>query len=121
MLVRIWRTGVDAARLAEYERFEREHSLPMFRAQRGLVGVLFLREAEDRAAALTIWEDEGALRELEASASYERTVERSLSTGLLKGEQTVEVFRVEGGQVSTGGLSEALQDPPGRTHEARSW
>ena len=109
MLVRIWRMGVDAARFAEYEEFEREHSLPMFRAQRGLVGVLFLREAGDRAAALTVWEDEGTLRALDASPSYARTVEKLLATSLLKGEQTVEVFRVAGGQADTEEWAEALR------------
>src|SRR5215210_1273041 len=56
MIVRIWRTGVDRSRLEEYAHFEEERSLPMFREQPGLIGVLFLREGEDRAAALTFWE-----------------------------------------------------------------
>jgi len=109
MLVRIWRTGVDVDRLAEYEKFEREHSLPMFREQRGLVGVLFLREADDRAAALTVWEDEKALRGFETSTSYARTVEKLLSTGLLRGEQSVEVFRVAGGRMLARELPEILR------------
>ncbi len=93
MLVRIWRTGVDAARLAEYGEFERKRSLPMFREQRGLLGVLFLREADDRAAALTFWEDGEAL----------------LAAGLLRGEQPVEVFEVEGGELSAHELVRALR------------
>ena len=109
MLVRIWRTSVDAARLAEYGEFERKRSLPMFREQRGLLGVLFLREADDRAAALTFWEDEEAIQALATSPSYNRTVETLLATGLLRGEQSVEVFEVEGGELLTQELVKGLR------------
>lgn len=109
MLVRIWRTGVDASRLAEYGEFERERSLPMFREQRGLLGVLFLREADDRAAALTLWEDEEAVQALATSPSYRETVEALLATGLLRGEQTVEVFEVKDGELLTHELMRELQ------------
>ena len=44
MVARIWRTGVKPERFEEYERFARERSLPMFRAQRGFIGVLFMRQ-----------------------------------------------------------------------------
>ena len=109
MLARIWRTSVDAARLAEYGEFERKRSLPMFREQRGLLGVLFLREADDRAAALTFWEDEEAIQALATSPSYNRTVETLLATGLLRGEQTVEVFEVNCGELFTQELIKALR------------
>ena len=99
MVARIWRTGVKPELFEEYERFARERSLPMFREQRGFIGVLFMREGEDRAAVLTLWEDEKALEELETSPLYRQTVEIILDTGLLAKEQTVEVFEVHGGQV----------------------
>jgi hypothetical protein len=38
MIMRIWRTQVDEARAAEYERFAAQQSLPMFRAHRGSKG-----------------------------------------------------------------------------------
>ena len=44
MVARIWRTGVKPERFEKYERFARERSLPMFRAQRGFIGVLFMRQ-----------------------------------------------------------------------------
>jgi heme-degrading monooxygenase HmoA len=109
VLVRIWRTGVEDARLAEYGEFERERSLPMFWEQRGLLGVLFLREADDRAAALTFWEDEEAIQALATSPSYNRTVEALLATGLLRGEQTVEVFEVKDGELLMQELVRALR------------
>jgi heme-degrading monooxygenase HmoA len=108
MVVRIWRAGVKPERFEEYERFGRERSLPMFRKQRGFIGVLFMREEEDRAAVLTIWEDEKAVEELEASPPYRQTVEAILSSGLLAREQSVEVFEVHGGQVLAGELAARL-------------
>jgi heme-degrading monooxygenase HmoA len=108
MLARIWRTGVKPDRFEEYERFARERSLPMFREQRGFIGVLFMREEADRAAVLTLWEDEEAIEALEASPLYRRTVEVILGSGLLAGEQLVEVFEVHGGQVLAGELAARL-------------
>ena len=35
MIVRLWRTGIDPARLADYERFERTTALEIFRKQSG--------------------------------------------------------------------------------------
>ena len=96
MIVRIWRTGVDRSRLKEYARFEEERSLPMFCKQPGLIGVFFLREGEDRAAALTLWEDMAAVKTLATSSSYLRTVQELVDTGLLNGGQSVEVFEVHG-------------------------
>ena len=99
MVARIWRTGVKPERFEEYERFARDRSLPMFREQRGFIGVLFMREKADRAAVLTLWEDEMAVEELEASPLYRQTVEAILDSDFLAREQSVEVFEVHGGQV----------------------
>ena len=54
MILRIWRAKINPARLEDYRRFEAERCLPMLHKQPGLLGVLFLRQAEDRAASLTI-------------------------------------------------------------------
>ncbi len=99
MLVRIWRTGIDRGWLQEYASFEEERSLPMFREQRGFLGVLFLREGADRAAALTLWEDMAAVEALTTSPSYLRTVQLLVNTGLLIGEQSIDVFEVKGGRL----------------------
>jgi heme-degrading monooxygenase HmoA len=99
MIGRIWRTGVDRSRVAEYARFEEERSLPMFCEQPGFIGVLLFREGEDRAAALTLWEDMAAVEALATSSSYLRTVGELEDTGLLIGGQSVEVFRVKGGRL----------------------
>jgi heme-degrading monooxygenase HmoA len=82
--------------MAEYEFFERECSLPMFRKQSGFLGVLFLRTAGE-CAALTIWGGLESAQALSTSESYRHTVRELEATGLLKGEQSVEVFEVKGG------------------------
>ena len=90
MLLRIWRTGVDPQRWHEYARFEREHSLPMFRQQAGCYGVVFVRTSDGAgAAACTFWQDWGAIERLAQSHTYQATVTRLLDTGLLTGTQSV--------------------------------
>ena len=108
MVARIWRTGVKPERFEEYKRFARECSLPMFREQRGFIGVLFMRERANRAAVLTLWKDEKAVEELEALPLYRQTVEVILGSGFLAMEQSVEVFEVHGGQVLAGELAARL-------------
>jgi heme-degrading monooxygenase HmoA len=97
MLARMWRTGVDPSRVGEYERFASSRSLPMFRAHRGCLEVLFLRSSADSAAVLTVWEDPDAIVELEASELYRETVAAILAAGFLTGPQTVEVYEITGG------------------------
>lgn len=84
--------------MAEYERYANEHSLPMFRRQTGFLGVLFLRTPHD-CSALSFWEDAAAIAALGTSASYQETSHRLQATGMLLGEQSVEVFAVRGGAV----------------------
>lgn len=107
MIVRIWRVQVDSSRIAEYESFERERSLPMFRRQQGFLGVLFLRTAEE-CAALTLWGSLRAVQALSASESYRQTVSELEATGLLKGRQSVEVFEVKRGFLRTGAIEAIL-------------
>jgi len=99
MVVRIWRTGGDRSRLEEYTGFEEEYSLPMFCEQPGLMGLYFLLAGENRAAALTFWEDMAAVEALATSSSYLRTVQELVDTGLLIGGQSVDVFEVHGGRL----------------------
>ena len=99
MILRIWSAALDPARLEEYRRFEAERSLPMLHRQPGFLGVFFLRAAEDRAASITIWEDRGAVEASESSPSYRRTARELAESGLLAGEQLVEILEVEGGDL----------------------
>jgi heme-degrading monooxygenase HmoA len=101
VIVRIWRTGIDAARAEDYERFARERSLPMFRSQTGFRGVMFASGGGSQRVVLSFWENPGAVAALDESPSYRETVAALLATGILTGEQSVEVLDVHGG------------DPPG--------
>jgi heme-degrading monooxygenase HmoA len=78
VIVRVWRAKINLARMEEYRRFEQERCMPMLHKQPGLFAVLFLRQAEDHASSLTIWEDAGAVEALESSPSY-REVTHELS------------------------------------------
>ena len=105
MIVRLWRTGIDPARLADYERFERTTALEMFRKQPGFLGILFLR-AGSECQTLTLWTDAAAVAAMTASASYKETVCCLLEMDLLRGEQTVEMFTGVGGELDPAALLE---------------
>ena len=116
MILRMWRARLNPARPKEYRRFEQERILPMFRKQPGLLGVLLLREAEDHATSLTIWEDRGAVETLASSPSYRRTTRELDESDLLVAKPSVEVFEVEGGDLRLEALTGALD----RTRRAGS-
>ena len=95
MVVRIWRTGLDESRAREYEDFARNVSLPMFRRQDGIVGVLFAGTGTGRVV-ITLWEDRAAVAALEASADYQATVRAIEATGFLGPPQRIELLDVHG-------------------------
>jgi heme-degrading monooxygenase HmoA len=108
VILRVWRAKIHPARLDEYQCFEQEWCMPMLRKQPGLLGVLFLRQAEDRAALLTIWEDAGAVEALESSPSYRQVTHELAESALLAGNQSVEVIEVEDGDLRPDALVRAL-------------
>ena len=109
MIVRVWRAKIDPGRMEEYQRFEQERCMPMLRNQPGHLGELFLRQAEDQAASLTIWEDAGVVEALQSSPSYRETVHELGESPLLARDQSVEVFEVEGGDLRPKTLVRALE------------
>jgi heme-degrading monooxygenase HmoA len=108
MILRVWRARINPARIDEYRRFEAERYLPMLHKQSGFLAVLFLRQTGDHAASLTIWEDRGAVEAVESSRSYRRVVRELMGSDLLAGEQSEEVFEVEGGDLRAEPLLVAL-------------
>jgi len=96
VIVRIWSTGIDELRAAEYERFALERSLPMFRRRPGCLGALLVRGREGRAV-ITLWEDAAAVARLEHDPEYEATVEAILAAGFLRPPQLIEIMEVGGG------------------------
>lgn len=93
MLMRIWKTTVDPLRVAEYEQFAREISLPMFRQQKGFRGVMMGRDQSD-CIVTTLWDDAAAIAALDTSASYKSTVAHIIAEGFLGDDQSVSVFSV---------------------------
>lgn len=96
MIIRLWRARVDPARREERVRFEREHSLPMFRSLPGCLGVQFLHRG-DAWAALSLWTGPEAIERATALPLYRDTVRRLEQTGLVLGEPAVEVYEATGG------------------------
>jgi heme-degrading monooxygenase HmoA len=115
VILRIWRTKIDPARMEEYRRFEQERCLPTLHKQPGLLGVLFLRQAADHASSLTVWassltvwEDAGAVEALQSSPSYREVTHELAESALLAGNESVKVFEVEGGDLRPEALMRAL-------------
>jgi heme-degrading monooxygenase HmoA len=101
-VVRIWRTGLDESRSAEYEDFARSISLPMFRRHNGFLGVLFAGTGAERMV-ITRWSDRAAAAALDASSGYQATVRAIEATGFLRPPQRVVVLDVHS----------AWTEPPG--------
>ncbi|GAA1114894.1 hypothetical protein GCM10009630_10360 [Kribbella jejuensis] len=101
MIVRIWRTGVRADRVSDYEQFARTRSLPMFRRREGCLGVLFAADAGERIV-ITLWDGPESVDRLAESTEYRETVDALSATGILEGEQSVQVFNSTGGFVEPG-------------------
>ena len=94
VVVRVWRTGIDPSRAAEYERFARERSLPMFRRQPGFCGVMFAGD-EGTRAVLTFWASAAEAISLSDSDDYRETVAGIKGTGVLRFPQSVELLPVQ--------------------------
>jgi heme-degrading monooxygenase HmoA len=92
-VARIWRTGLDESRAAEYETFAVSVSLPMFRRHTGFLGVLFTANGTERAV-ITLWSDQAAAAALDASPDYLATVRAIEATGFLRPPQQVEVLHI---------------------------
>lgn len=113
MIVRVWRAGLDPARLEAFRQFEGAQCLPMLRRQPGFLGALFLREAAGQAVSLTFWEDGGAVEALESSPSYQKVTREMVEGKLLAGEPSVEVWDVQSGELRVEALVRVLGDLSG--------
>jgi len=99
MIVRSWTAQVDASRIDDYERFAAVESLPMFRAQPVILGVLFTRDGST-CNVISIWEAMADVEALSRSKTYERTVERIMSTGFVVRVSPTTLVEVHGGWLS---------------------
>jgi heme-degrading monooxygenase HmoA len=108
VILRVLRARIDPARHDEYQRFEQERCMPMLRKQPGLLEVLFVRQAGGHAASLTVWEDAGAVEALQSSPSFQEITHELAESALQTGDQSVEVFEIEGGDLRPEALVRAL-------------
>ena len=101
MIARLWRTHIDLARGAEYDAFAATSSQHMFASLPGCLGAFFLGTGAERSV-LSLWADMDSVEALDTSRLYRETVARFQATGVLREPQTVELFEVTGGMVTSG-------------------
>lgn len=93
MIARIWKSHLDSEKIESYLTFARTYSIPMFKKQKGILGVAVLLKGEE-TQVLTFWKEARYIAEMENNPLYIRTVNEIVKSGVLKGSQTVEVFQV---------------------------
>lgn len=98
LVARIWRTGLDGSRAAEYDKFALTRSLPMFERHDGFRGVLFATSGEARVV-ITFWRDHDAAAALERSSDYLAMVEAIEAAGFLRPPQCLELLDIQSSYV----------------------
>lgn len=93
MIARLWRTRLAPGREADYVAFAVMHSLPMFRALPGCLGVRFLGGGLDRSV-LSLWVDADAIAALASHPDYLRVSTRLARSGILASVAPVECREV---------------------------
>ena len=101
MIARIWRSGLDASRRDEYERFAAERSLPMFQRRHGCLGVLF-GAGEEECVVVSLWTDRDAVDRLEVDPEYRATVDAIVAAGFLRPPRAVELVEASSAWVAPG-------------------
>lgn len=62
MIIRVWTTGLVPGKRNDYLAFAKNHSLPMFKRQAGILGVNVLLK-EGKSLLLTYWKENIAAME----------------------------------------------------------
>lgn len=91
MIIRIWTTGLIPGRMHEYLEFADKYSIPMFKQQKGILGVNVLVK-EDKSLVLTYWKDIKDINAMENDLLYNQTVDKIRNAGFLKDPQQVEIY-----------------------------
>ena len=108
MLVRTWKVHILKNRITDLKHFARTESLPMFKKQAGCLGVMFTLSG-NLCATTTIWKDMESIVALKTSPTYNETVKKIVATGMLEGEQSVEIFDCFGGFLELEAIGNFLQ------------
>jgi len=91
MIARIWTTGIIPCKKHEYFEFAKIYSIPMFKRQKGILGVnIFVKD--DKSLVLTYWNDKKEIDAMENDLLYIQTVNKIRNAGLLTEPQQLEIF-----------------------------
>ncbi len=93
MIIRIWTTRFIPEKKDDYLNFAKENSIPMFKLQKGILGVNVLVK-DDKSLVLTYWDDKDDIALMENNILYKETVAKIKDSGFLKAPQQVEIFDV---------------------------
>lgn len=93
MIVRIWSSGIVKGRENEYLTFAGDISMPMFK-EHPIKGVYILT-AERKTKVVTLWNNLDDITKMENSEKYKETVNIILASGLIEGDQSVELFECQ--------------------------
>lgn len=93
MIVRIWSSGIVKGRENEYLTFAGGISMPMFK-EHPIKGVYILT-TERKTKVVTLWNNLDDITKMENSEKYKETVNKILASGLIEGDQSVELFECQ--------------------------
>ena len=96
MLVRVWTVDIKKEKIKELEIFANTISLPMFRKQKGCLGVLFTKNSHE-ASTITFWDKQESIDALDTSVSYQDVVQQIEDSGILAGNHRTETYEEYGG------------------------
>lgn len=95
MLTRLWTTEFDRTRESELKRFADEVSRPMFESMPGFRGHVYAASGT-MWLTQTFWDSAADIDACEASTVYQSVVDQLMETGIVIGQQTTEVYSVNG-------------------------
>ncbi|MFB9948905.1 hypothetical protein ACFFP0_08600 [Rhizobium puerariae] len=96
MIVRIWRTRFDPSEREKLVAYANDVSLPVLSSRDGVKAVLFYAK-DDEWVTMTVWDSQAAIDRLGDDPEYQRIVAGILDLGVLREDQSVEIFEYEGG------------------------
>lgn len=91
MIIRIWTTRFIPEKKDDYLNFAKDNSLPMFKLQKGILGVNVLVK-DDKSLVLTYWDNIDDIALMENNILYKDSVAKIKDAGFLIEPQQVEIF-----------------------------
>ena len=98
MIVRVWSSGYDPARLDDLAAFCTRRLQPFFRDHDGCLACFFTHDDEEWRT-ITFWRDQAAVDGVKDAAVYRALLDELLASGVLRGSQTVRKMTSAGGGI----------------------